>query len=79
VPYDLIKLCQLEKFFVNTLAGARGYIAQEHENQVTQTRVRCTGYYWLEASPASPASPEVLIVDFEMREMGGRKPSQRTN
>jgi sterol 24-C-methyltransferase len=30
VPYDLIKLRQLEKFFVNTLAGARGYIAQEH-------------------------------------------------
>jgi hypothetical protein len=26
VPYDLIKLCQLEKFFVNTLAGARGDI-----------------------------------------------------
>jgi ubiquinone/menaquinone biosynthesis C-methylase UbiE len=40
VPYYLIRLCQLEKFFVNTLAGAWGYVSQEYWRYVVITATK---------------------------------------
>jgi sterol 24-C-methyltransferase len=40
VPYYLIRLCQLEKFFVNTLAGAWGYVSHEYWRYVVITATK---------------------------------------